>query len=317
MSEDNYAVVLSCCASCGVTEVDDIKLMECAACDLARYCSDECLKDHIPQHKEACKKRMAELRDELLFRQPESSHLGDCPICMTPLSLDLSTKSIVTSCCSKEICNGCNYANQKREFEGKLERKCPFCRKLAPSTMDEVDKQTMKRIEANDPVAMRQWGREQYIKGNYSRAFEYLTKAAELGDITAHDSLSCMYHNGQGVEKDRGKEIYHMEEAAIGGHPKARHNLGVYEVNRGWIERGVKHFIIAANLGLEQSMEDLPVSYSIGNDSKELVSQEDLVGVRRAYQATIDATKSPQREAAEMWRKGLELRGRDELELAI
>ena len=30
------------CASCGIAEVDDIKLKDCSACDLVRYCSDDC-----------------------------------------------------------------------------------------------------------------------------------------------------------------------------------------------------------------------------------------------------------------------------------
>eukprot|EP00985_Skeletonema_marinoi_P006192 scaffold2689_cov70-Skeletonema_marinoi.AAC.15 len=69
--------MMSCCASCGVTaEVDDIKLKNCTACYLVKYCSVKCQKDHRPQHKRECKKRMAELRDEFLFKQPESSHLG-------------------------------------------------------------------------------------------------------------------------------------------------------------------------------------------------------------------------------------------------
>jgi len=36
-----------------------------------------------------------------------------------------------------------------------------------------------------------------------------------------------MYYEGQGVEKDKKKDVYHLEQAAIGGHPNARHNLGV------------------------------------------------------------------------------------------
>ena len=55
------------CASCGIAEVDDIKLKECTDCGLVRYCSGECQKEHESQHVEACKKRAAELRDELLF----------------------------------------------------------------------------------------------------------------------------------------------------------------------------------------------------------------------------------------------------------
>ena len=38
-----------------------------------------------------------------------------------------------------------------------MEQKCPFCRRPSPDTDEEVNKNLMKRIEANDPVAMCQW----------------------------------------------------------------------------------------------------------------------------------------------------------------
>ena len=44
----------------------------------------------------------------------------------------------------------------------------------------------MKRVEANDPVALTDVGREMAINGDYDRAFQYWTRAAELGDIEAH-----------------------------------------------------------------------------------------------------------------------------------
>ena len=91
MSEE---VVDTCCASCGIAEIDDIKLVPCDECDLVQYCSDECREDHNPEHEDECKKRAAELRDELLFKQPESTHEGDCPICCLPLPLD-ETKSYI------------------------------------------------------------------------------------------------------------------------------------------------------------------------------------------------------------------------------
>jgi len=109
MSEDNEADV--CCAACGIKEVDDIKLKNCNACYLVKYCSVECQKNHRKQHKKECKERMAELREELLFKQPETSHLGDCPICFLPLSLD-ENKSSLSSCCCVLICGGCACANQ-------------------------------------------------------------------------------------------------------------------------------------------------------------------------------------------------------------
>ena len=42
-----------------------------------------------------------------------------------------------------------------------------------------------------------------------------MTKATELGDAWAHYQLALSYHHGNGVEKDREKEIFHFEEAAI------------------------------------------------------------------------------------------------------
>ena len=152
----------------------------------------------------------------------------------------------------------------------------------------------MKRIEANDPVAMHQKGSECHKKGDYSSAFEYFTKAAKLGDIEAHYQLACCYGLGHGVEEDEKKKMFHLEEAAIGGHPKARHNLGVYEVNRGNTERAVKHFLIAANNGHDDSMKALRELYAAGS-----VGREDFSSTLRAYKAVVNSTKSPLRDAAE------------------
>lgn len=63
------------CASCGITGGDDINLKVCTACRLVKYCSVDCQKNHRSQHKRACKQKVTELRDEILFKQPENSHL--------------------------------------------------------------------------------------------------------------------------------------------------------------------------------------------------------------------------------------------------
>jgi len=109
----------------------------------------------------------AELRDKILFKQPESSHVGDCPICCLPLPLDRNG-SAVMSCCSNIICDGCAYANQMREMEGDLQQKCPFCRQRLPNDDEEADLNTMKRVEANDPVATYEMG----IKISTFRAYQ-------------------------------------------------------------------------------------------------------------------------------------------------
>ncbi len=298
MSEDNEEVDKStCCASCGVAGNDDVKLKKCNGCHLVRYCGVECQKAHRNQHKRECKKRAAELRDEQLFKQPESSHMGDCPICCLPLPLDLQ-KSTLTACCSKVICNGCNHANEIREIEMRLQHVCLFCREPVPKTDEDGEKQIMQRVEANDPVAIYQQGAEQYDKRDYCSAFEYWKKATDLGNVDAHHRLAGLYIFGKGVEKDEGKIIHHLEEAAIGGHPIARYNRGVYEWKNGDKERAVKHWIIAATLGDDDSTKMLMKAFKEGHASK-----DDYAAALRAHQAAVDATKSPQREAAEEYHR--------------
>ncbi|KAK1741511.1 hypothetical protein QTG54_007989, partial [Skeletonema marinoi] len=85
----------------------------------------------------------------------------------------------------------------------------------------------MRRIAKNDPDAICEMGTRCYAVDDYAGAIEYFTKATALGSAQAHYQLSTMYNYGTGVEKDRKKEVYHLEEATLKGHPKARHNLAV------------------------------------------------------------------------------------------
>jgi len=293
MSDDNAAVDTSCeNEAAGVAEVDGVKLKKFDACDLVKYCSNECRKYHKSQHAEACEKRAAELRDEILFKQPESNHLGDCPICFLPLPIG-PKKSTLMVCCSTIVCGGCCHANLTREIEESLFPSCPFCRHPPPESQEEVMKNIMKRVEANDPVALWKMGRERYEEGDYNGAFQYWTKAAGLGNAEAHYELSCSYAEGEGVEIDEEKRVYHLEHAAIGGNPRARYNLGCEEAKNRRMDRAIKHFIIAANLGHNESLEVLKNFYAKGH-----VSKDDFAAALRGHQAAVDATKSPQREMA-------------------
>ena len=55
----------------------------------------------------------------------------------------------------------------------------------------------------------------------------------------------------------------------------------------------MKHFIIAAKLGLDDALEALKSCYREG-----VVSKEDFAAALRGHQAVVDAMKSLQREAA-------------------
>jgi hypothetical protein len=278
-----------CCANCGIAEIDEVKLEDCDGCDLVKYCGDNCKGWHREQHEEECKKRGQELHDKNLFTQPDSSYLGECPLCFLPMPLD-PKKSTFYSCCSKTICVGCDYANDMSNGGDR----CPFCREPAVNKK-ESHKRIMKRIKTNnDPAAMSYMGTTRYEKGDYVTAVKYWTKAAELGDVGAHYQLADSYHEGDVVEMDREKAVYHYEQAAIGGQPEARHNLGCLEERNGNIERSVKHLIIAAKLGYEGSMKVLWRHYSAGN-----ITKEDLDATLRTHQAALDEMKSSEREKAE------------------
>jgi hypothetical protein len=99
-------------------------------------------------HKKDCKQRIAELRDEALFKDPPPKE--ECPICFLPMPLELLCcvtlpDATVTSipiydfgkaneglqgfttetyypCCGKSICKGCDYSFDQSGNEDK----CPF-----------------------------------------------------------------------------------------------------------------------------------------------------------------------------------------------
>ena len=100
---------------------------------------------------------------------------------------------------------------------------------------------------------------------------------------------------GRGVEKDEKRAVYYLEEASIGGHHIARYTLAALEVVPLRTERALKHYlIIAANIGCNLSIEALREVYAEG-----YVSKDDFASALHAYQAAVDATKCPMRDAVE------------------
>jgi tetratricopeptide (TPR) repeat protein len=198
------------------------------------------------------------------------------------------------SCCGKTICKGCGAFHIISNIHDEVKRfTCVFCRTLT-SDREEYEKREKERIEANDPEVLRYRGSESYEAGDFDKAFDYYTKAAELGNAEAHYRLGRMYGEGVGIEKDKEKAAYHCEKASIVGHPHARFMLAVYESEDGRLDRAVKHWIIAANLGCEYSMKQLLRMYKDG-----YITKEDYGSTLRTHQAAIDATKSSQRDVAE------------------
>ena len=102
-----------------------------------------------------------------------------------------------------------------------------------------------------------------------------------------------LYYDGEGVDKDMKKGVYHFEQAAIGGHPAARVLLAFHEEDNCRFDRAAKHYIIAANLGNDNSLKCIKDLFAEGK-----VTKDDYAAALRGHQAAVDATKSAEREKA-------------------
>ncbi|EJK77633.1 hypothetical protein THAOC_00522 [Thalassiosira oceanica] len=139
------------CANCGKQGSDIVKLKNCTACRLVKYCGVDCQRAHRKQHKRACKQRAAELKDEELYSQGHERPEGDfCPICTLPIPLPMSDHSGSMPCCQKRICNGCSLAAQKR---GMFD--CAFCRTLCPDNDADILAMVRARVRKKEQIQVR------------------------------------------------------------------------------------------------------------------------------------------------------------------
>merc|ERR1719491_708782 len=124
------------CSNCGKSG-DGIKLKNCTACFLVKYCSVQCQKTDRKQHKKECRKRAAELKDEQIFKEVPHER-GECPVCMLPMPLNREEGRYM-SCCAASICSGCyDGAFLYSKFESPNDLPYPFCRAAEPSSSLEI-----------------------------------------------------------------------------------------------------------------------------------------------------------------------------------
>eukprot|EP00956_Cyclotella_meneghiniana_P013611 scaffold19770_cov44-Cyclotella_meneghiniana.AAC.6 len=274
------------CAACGKT---DGSLKSCAACKLVKYCGVDCQVSHRPAHKKACRERAAELFDEKLFTQPPRRE--DCVICCITLPYNDGQCCYMT-CCGKLICDGCTFCLPRGH--------CPFCNLAAPLSDGEIIRQLLKRIDKyNDPGAMHKLGYEYYTLGtngfsvDHVKAVELYQRASELGSAQAHCNLGFAHEHGQGVSANKKKSFHHYQMAAMLGSVNARFNLGISEARDGNHDRAIRHYIIAARCGDDESLQTVKKYYMAG-----LVTKEDFEKALREHMAYVDETKSVQRDRA-------------------
>jgi len=287
-TDDNNASV---CSNCGKDNATNI----CNKCKMVKYCNAACKKKHRSKHKKQCERRVAELHDQLLFKQPPQKE--DCPICFIRMPY-LVPAQMYMACCGKVICCGCIHAARARDKNKKSASLCPFCRTPTPTSEKEAVKEYVKRMEKNDAIAIRNLGGF-YARGrcglprNMARALEHYHRAGKLGDAGANHSIGYAYTYGEGVERDVKKAIYYYELAAIGGNVNARHNLGKVECQEGILARALKHWMIAVRGGCKESLDTIKILFTHG-----LATKDGYTEALQLYQTYLDEIKSVQRDEA-------------------
>ena len=275
------------CANCGKEGSDITITNTCNKCKMVKYCNAACKKKHRSKHKKACERRVAELHEEALFKEVDPE---ECPICL----ISMIGQTTFQPCCGKTICRGCVYAIQMSEGKDK----CAFCRTLNAATYEEQFERLKKQMDKGnaDALYMVAGLYERGIAGfpkDMAKAHELYLKAGELGCAMAYHNLGVNYENGWGVEMDKEKSNYYYERAAMNGSIPARHNLGVVEWNAGDYHRAMKHFVVAAKLGHELSLNNVKKGFMIGK-----VTKDEYASTLRAYHERQKEMKSDERDKA-------------------
>ena len=282
------------CAACG-KEGEEDSMNICNKCKMVHYCNVACKKKHKSKHKKKCdrqcKIRAVQLHDEALFKQPPLPE--DCPICMLPLPLKEGEVQF-QSCCGKLLCIGCVLAMVERGG-GKL---CAFCRTPDLNSAKECIKRIKLLMEKGNGDAYYQLA-GCYAQGELGmpqdrpKSNELLLKAGELGCTEAYNKLGNAYYYGDGVEIDKKKAMHYFELAAMNGNVKARYWLGFFEVQAGNYQRACKHFILAAKVGHEGSLERVKAGFMDG-----FVTKDEYESTLRAYYERQTEMKSEERDKA-------------------
>ena len=243
--------------------------------------------------------------DEALFKKPPPYDV--CPTCSLPLPIENSElrfnrkESKYQPCCGKNICMGCIHA----ALAGDDHELCPFCKTPKSTSEEESIEWIKKRAVADDAMAIHQLGYLYDIGSvglpqDLERGVEMWLRAGELGCATAYYNVGHAYHSGRGVDAGDTKTAkYYWELAAMGGDVDARYNLGTMEKKRGNHGRAIKHFIIAAGAGDDESWEEIRKGflfrecYLSGH-----VTKDDYEKAQLAHQTAKDEMSSEQRKAA-------------------
>ena len=95
---------------------------------------------------------------------------------------------------------------EKRNVETRTKFTCPICRTSPAENAEENFARCMKHANegrgwALGQVGIYHYGGDDGVFQSFKKAFEYFSKAAELGEANSLNYLGGMYAKGEGVEQ--------------------------------------------------------------------------------------------------------------------
>ena len=129
--------------------------------------------------------------------------------------------------------------------------------------------------ERNDAEAINHlaWG---YQLGRYEltpnglNAVDLYIRSGKLGCAHSYFTLGDAYENGKlGLAVDMEKAVYYYKLGAVAGEHRARYSLGRLEGNAGNGKTAVKHFMISACIGDDDSLNAMRISHASGDATKD------------------------------------------------
>lgn len=102
------------------------------------------------------------------------------------------------------------------------------------------------------------------VPKDMGKAIQYLTEAADNGNVHASSSLGYIYMVGEGCDADPGKAEVYLRRAADGGVAEAMCNLG-FLLSESDTDEAIRMFGLAADSGSVMAMKNLAALYHGGN----------------------------------------------------
>ncbi len=110
----------------------------------------------------------------------------------------------------------------------------------AKGVSDEVSKKLIAETNLNVGIALIQGDG---VEKNINKGLEYLTLAADSGNIDAQHNLGTIYFCGSLTDKDTEKGIKYLKMAAENGMPVSQYNLALAYLNGDGVEKNVEQAI--------------------------------------------------------------------------